>query len=218
MRLVSLEALRDRVRVQTDTENAQRPTDQQLRDYINASISALHATLADGGASLLLKSHTLTTASGTSKYALTPSDSIWQLRSVVRELSSTTHEHGMRFDDLERGELAQLRWRDTFRYQLSGILSDAPQIEFLPAPDETCTVKIGYIPSPTELVLDSDAVACLPGWERWIVLDASIPILIAEETDATMLMALRDQVWSREILPATRSRDSASRRMVLEVE
>lgn len=216
MRAVSLSKLRERVRVQTDTETAGRPTDAQLNDFINSSISSLHAALSSGGASLLLTSTTITTAPGTSVYAL-PAE-LWQLRSVVWQYDADNAFNAYRFEDLERAQLSNLSWGGDFAYQLAGLASGAPQIEFLPVPDEVATIRIGYVPNPVELTLDADTIACLPGWDRWIVYDASVPVLVAEETDPSALMTLRDQVWSREIEPATRSRDSARKRAVVEVE
>ena len=216
MRAVSLSTMRDRIRVQTDTENAGRPTNTQLNDMINSSIVSLHAALSDGGASLLLTSTTLTTTPGVSVYSLP--DDVWQLRSVVWQRDPQTAVNAWRFDDLERAALSMGTWGGDFAYQLAGLISTAPQIEFLPTPSEATSIRIGYIPSPTELATDSDTLACLPGWDRWIVHDVTAIVLAAEESDAGTWIALRDQVWSREIEPATRSRDSARKRSVVEVE
>lgn len=210
---VSLSALRNRVRVQTDTENAQRPTNAQINEMLNGSIRSLHAGLADGASSLLLSIDTATLSAGVSGYTL-PS-AVWQLRGI------SVIEDGKRYDlepfqDLERSRLlnAQMSGRPRY-YRLAGLLGGAPQVEFIPATTDSVDIEVFYIPTPTVLGSDPDLLHCLPGWDAWVTYDTTIQILGAEETDVSVWMGMRDQVWQREIIPATRSRDSYRHKKVV---
>ena len=210
---VSLSALRDRVRVQTDTENAQRPTNAQINEMLNGSIRSLHAGLADGASSLLLSIDTATLSAGVSGFTL-PS-TVWQLRGI------SVVEDGKRYDlepfqDLERSRLlnAGMGGRPRF-YRLAGLLTGAPQVELIPATTAAVEVEFHFIPTPTVLTYDTDTIACLPGWDAWVTYDTTIQILGAEETDVSVWVGMRDQVWQREIIPATRSRDSYRHKKVV---
>ena len=138
MHSVSLLALRNRVRVQTDTENAQRPTDSQLNEMLNGSIRSLHAGLAGGASSLLLEADTVTILGGLSSFSL--SANVWQLRSLSAVMPDGTIRDLERFETLERSNILNQKLTDgPWFYSLSSLFSGAPQVELLP-PLETDTV------------------------------------------------------------------------------
>jgi hypothetical protein len=216
MHSVSLLALRNRVRVTTDTENAQRPTDLQLNEMLNGSIRSLFAGLADGASSLLLSVNTATMTAGTT--GITLSAAVWQLRSVTVILADGTRRDLDPFQTLERSDILNNDLPDgPWFYRLAGILGGAPQLEMLPSPSADATIEYYFIPTPTILSADGDLLYCLPGWDAWVVYDTAIQVLGAEETDVSVWMGMRDQVWQREIVPATKSRDSFKRKRVVRV-
>lgn len=216
MHSVSLVALRNRVRVQTDTENAQRPTDAQLTEMLNGSIRSLHAGLADGASSLLLSVDTVTLVAGTQGIDL--SSAVWQLRAVSVVLSDGTRRDLESFEALERSAILNAGSEDgPWFYRLAGFLVGSPQLELIPAPLADVTIEYYYIPTPTVLSADSDFLYCLPGWDAWVTYDTTIQVLGAEETDVSVWVGMRDQVWQREIIPATKSRNSFRHKRVVKV-
>ncbi len=216
MHSVSLLALRSRVRVQTDTENAQRPTDAQLNEMLNGSIRSLHAGLADGASSLLLSVDSVVVTAGSS--SLTLLTNVWQFRAITVVLSDGTRRDLESFETLERSAiLNEDRADGPWYYRLAGVLSGAPQVELIPAPTSDVTVEYFFVPTPTTLSADGDLLHCLPGWDAWVTYDTTIQVLGAEETDVTVWVGMRDQVWQREIIPATRTRDSFRRKRVVRV-
>ena len=91
-------------------------------------------------------------------------------------------------------------------YRLAGILSGEPQLELIPAPIVDTQIEYYFVPTPTILSADGDLLHCLPGWDAWVTYDTTIQVLGAEETDVSVWVGMRDQVWQREIIPATKSR------------
>lgn len=66
-------------------------------------------------------------------------------------------------------------------------------------------MRVYYIPRPTELVLDSDTVDGVSGWEEYIICDAAIKCMVKEESDpqafaaqkAAMLQRLESEAENR---------------------
>lgn len=204
----TLAELQGQIRHYTDTENAQRPTDSQLESAINASVRALYARLADGGAEFLVTSSTLYTTSGVSSYTL-PSD-FWQLRSLVWRRGTRDVVSLGRFEDRERALLENQRWTECRpKYRLEDVaFGGAPTLEILPAPDaDDYEIRVGYIPDPPSFV--DGVMTFAPGMDEWIVLDVTCRVLASEETDVGVWAQLRDDVWSREIVPSLTQRDQA---------
>lgn len=205
----TLAELTGQVRHYTDTENAQRPTDSQLESAINASVRALYARLADGGAEFLVTSSTLYTTSGVGEYTL-PSD-FWQLRSLVWRRAERDVVPLSRFEDRERALLENHRWSEVRpRYRLADVaFGGAPQIEVLPTPDaDDYELRVGYIPDPPTINSDLP-MTFAPGMDEWVVLDVTCRVLAAEETDVSAWAQLREDVWRNEIVPSLTQRDQA---------
>lgn len=216
MHSVSLLALRNRVRAQTDTENAQRPTDAQLTEMLNGSIRSLFAGLADGASSLLLSVNTVVLAAGAGGIDL--SSAVWQLHSVAVVLSDGTRRDLEPFQTLERSAILNADSEDgPWFYRLAGLLVGSPQLELIPAPLADVTIEYHFVPTPTVLSADGDLLHCLPGWDAWVTYDTTIQVLGAEETDVSVWVGMRDQVWQREIIPATKSRNSFRHKRVVKV-
>lgn len=212
---MSLLALRNRVRVQTDTESAQRPTDAQLNDMLNGSIRSLFAGLADGASSLTLTRATATLGAAQSNILMTAD--AWQLRDVVAVIDGKLRRLEP-FNDLERTTILNDEMEDgPWFYRLAGVIDNEQSIELIPAPTQAVSIEYAYIPTPTVLSVDGDLLHCLPGWDAWVTYDTTIQVLGAEETDVSVWMGMRDQVWQREIIPATRTRDSHRTRHVVRV-
>lgn len=203
----TLAQLTGQVRTYTDTENAATPTDAQIEGGLNASVRALYARLADGGADFLNASATITTAAGTASYALPAA--FWQLKSVVWRRGTRDVIPLSRFEDRERAILENRSWSAAARYRLADVaLGGTPQIELQPAPDGVYTLRIGYIPDPPTL----SAIAPMtfaPGMDTWVALDTAIFFLAAEETDVSVWLALQERVWRDEIVPSLTQRDQA---------
>lgn len=84
------------------------------------------------------------------------------------------------------------------------------QIGLWPAPQAVHSVRVYYIPTVTELVLGTDTLNGLNGWEQWIVLDCAIKILEKEESDTTALMRRLEKLEARIQAAAMRANQGRS--------
>lgn len=71
------------------------------------------------------------------------------------------------------------------RYRVLG-----SQIEFIPTPTGSQTIRLWYIPRLRQLLLDTDTTAdSVSGWIEYVIVDAAIKALQKEESDVSVLMA-----------------------------
>jgi hypothetical protein len=107
---------------------------------------------------------------------------------------------------------------DAIAYRLIGPLGTPKQVEFLPAAGERKLVVVWYIPEPATLTDATDTYDGRTGWEEWVVWDAAIAIMTAEESDTRAATAERDRVWQMQIAPLAQTHDKARPNRVIDVE
>jgi hypothetical protein len=84
------------------------------------------------------------------------------------------------------------------------------QIEFIPTPSASQTIRIYYIPRINALLQDTDITTnSISGWIEYVITDAAIKALQKEESDVSVLMAQK-QALLRRIQESGANRDAGS--------
>lgn len=96
-------------------------------------------------------------------------------------------------------------------YRLSG-----GNVTLYPIPPDGLSGQILYAPGASLLTLSTDVVSYPNGWERFIVIDTAIQMLIKEESSVTQLVAERDRII-KEIEMTKETRDLAAPKQVVDV-
>lgn len=207
MSSVTLLQFRDRVRKRADIEGSlTRFPDVELNDYINNSIRALYDLLAQKfGNDYYYKELQFTLLTGTDVYAL-PSD-FFKMLGVDLLISSPRWATIKPFTFSERNFYSNVIIRNSLgippmRYRLMG-----NNIVFRPIPNSGFTVRICYVPLPTDLSADGDTFDGIDGWEEYAILDSAIKCAIKDEQDISQLMALKQEIKQR-IEEAAENRDA----------
>jgi hypothetical protein len=78
------------------------------------------------------------------------------------------------------------------RYRLSG-----DNLMLVPQTQGGQTVRIWYVPRPSQLVLLTDIVDGIAGWEEYIVADVCIKMLAKEESDVSVFAAYKAELNKR---------------------
>ena len=87
------------------------------------------------------------------------------------------------------------------RYRLNG-----DNLMIVPPPQGGQTLWIWYSPRPSELLLDTDLVDGISGYEEYIVADVCIKALAKEESDVSIFMAQKQALMQR-IIEAAENRN-----------
>jgi hypothetical protein len=121
----------------------------------------------------------------------------------------------------------QERWKyDTSRgwnehvdvaYRLIGPQGTPKRAEFLPPGGSRGVVVLWYVPEPLTLSADADLYYGRSGFEEWVILDAAAAVLIAEESDASQVVAERERIWQEQIRPIYAATDQAQPDRVVEL-
>lgn len=193
------------VRDRTDTENSQHITDAQITRYLNQSIAALYALIVeqDEGDSVAV-SLDFNVAAGVSEVPLNASappefSALNPYKILGLDVVSATGPnypvprfmHGERaFLDSEDGRFGEL---ERVHYQWRG----ANTLVFAPAWSSAVTLRLTYVPSPTDLVAGGDTYDGRAGWEEWVTLDACVRVMLKEESDVSDFVRERAAVEQR---------------------
>jgi hypothetical protein len=108
--------------------------------------------------------------------------------------------------------------RGPIAYRLIGPRGTPKRVEFLPAAGARKLIVVWYIPEPPTLSSATDEYDSRSGWEEWVIWDAAIQILTAEESDISAATAERDRVWAQQIQPVVATHDQARPEQVTDVE
>jgi hypothetical protein len=93
-------------------------------------------------------------------------------------------------------------------YRLVGTTSaHVERMEFVPTPSGEHPIRVWYVPIEPLLSADADTYNGRSGFEEWIVLDASVAILISEESDASATVQEREMMFQDQIAPIFAARD-----------
>jgi hypothetical protein len=210
------------VRDRTDTENSQHVTDAQITRYLNQSIAALHGLIVeqDENDFTLQCSFNATAGAEYSNIEKSPGDPTLVLPYKILAVD-VVNDNGIaypvpRFMHGERGFLDTQdgTWGVLQRvhYQWRGTAT----LYWSPPWESQTLIRVTYVPSPADLVLGSDTYDGRTGWEEWVTLDASIRVLLKEESDVSDFARERATVEAR-ILRQITSRDRANPKRVRDV-
>lgn len=193
MTAVTLTTLRARVREKADMPVAGfiANSSTSLDAFINEGIEIVHDMLVEAyGADYVEKSSSFTYTSGDVSL---PSD-FYKLLGV----DLNTNGGVVTLEPYNRRERNRYKNAGTFgilgsipRYKLSSVggISGTGALRLLPVPASGTTGTVWYSPTATVLVNAGDSVNFPGGWEKYVVLYATIQCLAKEESDASAWIA-----------------------------
>lgn len=210
------------VRDRADAENSEHVSDAQVTRYINQSIAALYALIVEQDESDFAAECTFTATAG---------DTSTSIPNVLVEGAFIEPYKILAVDVVGAdgfswpvprfmmGERAALDAEDgqwgivtATRYQWRG----TKDLFWSPPWDSDRTIRVTYIPSPTDLSSGANTYDGRAGWEEWVTLDSAIKVLAKEESDVTDLVRERALVEQR-ILKQIVARDRAQPKRVRDV-
>lgn len=227
--LVTLTTFRAAVRERSDTVNSGRVTNAKLDRLINSSMKRFYAKVIELDPDAYTTRVVLATASGQA-YAALPGDFLklcdvaWDPNGVV---SGPTSAIGAETRPLTRFALQERHlyvgtngWTEDrpISYRLLSTVTNVQRIEFLPVPTAQAVIVVWYIPALTALSADADTFDGRSGGAEWIIWDAAIAIMIADESDVRDATVERDLVWRDQIAPTFAKRDVARPARVIDVD
>lgn len=171
----TLADLRTAAQRRADMTNSTFVSDAEWLDYINFGVARLHRLLVSKyGDDYYLSTNDITLVSGTSAYSL-PTDFL-KVRGVSLIASSGEEYPLRRYMFEERHTRQYLTWSSTIRSTTMMYRILGGNIEFIPQPAGSGTVRLFYVPQVTKLADDTDVVDArlAIGWEEYIVLWAAI--------------------------------------------
>lgn len=208
---VTLATLRTRARERADQANSTLVSDSRLNDWINEANQRLHSMVVDAlGQQYISSTSTFTTVADQSDYTLPAG--FYKLYGVDLNYNGVTRTL-LPYETLERNVYRESRLTGAPfvpRYALIGT-----SLRLYPIPTAGLTGTILYAPEATVLSGDSDAVTYPNGWERFIVIDAAIQMVIKEESNPNDLRAERERI-EQEIERTKEARDLAAPKRVVD--
>lgn len=219
---VSLTDLIARVRTYTDTVNAPTPTDAEITSQINTAIRSVYAELCEGGAEILCTSAVIDFPADEGGTGALPND-FWKLRALTWVRGQYDNVPIYPFASRDRAALMNARYSSTgrLRYRLvGGGLAGGARYELLPRPPDTeppLPIRVDYIPDPPVLSGGAPTLYCLAGLDEWVVLEVSIGVMMAEESDVSVFMAKR-QAAMTQVTKSIALRDENRNQVISDVE
>lgn len=141
------------------------------------------------------------------------------------EIEVSGDESGCSVDRFQLTERIRYVGRDSWSikepiaYRLIGRTSaHVERMEFVPTPQGRHAVRVWYVPVATTLSSDSDTYDGRSGFEEWIVRDVAATLLADEESDASVCVNERENIWATQIAPIFKARDQARPAHVIDVE
>lgn len=213
---VTLANLRTRARLYAD----ERPggagtfiTDTELNAILNDCIRELYDLLiAARGHEYYITGSSISIVAGTSQYNLPAT--FYELKSLNLIWSAREWEPVHDFETLEAPQLVNSStWG---RWSPKGFRLTAGIITILPVPTSAVTADLSFIPTFTDLSMDSSTFDGVNGWELLATLDAAIAMRALQKLETTDLERRRERQYVRiEGLAADRA--AAEPKRVLDV-
>lgn len=199
----TLASLRDQARLRSDMQNSKFVSDAEFNQYINDSYAELYDLLVSKFEDYYVAEPLVFTVASGNTYDLP--DDFYKLKGLDRALSGADDWYTLRpftFED-RNARRSATRFRGLYpaiRYRIFG-----NKIYFSPDDQATGSFRMWYIPRYTPMVADTDTVSRIDGWEVYIVVDAAMKALQKEESDVSVLMAMKQALIQRiESLAANR--------------
>lgn len=181
-------------------ENSQFYTTQEWNSMISQSYKELWDILAQkfGDDYFVALPYTYLTAAGTQFYPL-PTD----FKALLGAEISLNNNDPNAWITLRQFEFVQRNlWNYPNVYTFYGITNiryriNGNNLMLVPAQQGGMTIRIWYVPRPSQLINDTDTVDAIAGWEEYIVADCAIKALTKEETDVSVYMAQKAALLKR---------------------
>lgn len=175
-------------------ENSKFVEDAELLVYINSSIAELHDLLVATYSDYYIESYEFSTVAGTDAYDLPAA--FYKLKGVDALLSGSDYYSIRPFNFNERNLNQSGTWgilgAPALRYRLIG-----DQVKFSPAPNGVYSMKLWYVPTATALAVDADIFPDLNNFAEYVIVDVAMKMLAKEESDVTVLSALKMDLRKR---------------------
>jgi hypothetical protein len=198
----TLATMRERVRARADMKNSLFVEEDELNQYINSSYQELYDLLvASFEDYYTLPPVTVTITTGSTIDL--PTD-FYKLRGVDGKLDNNNFYTLQPFQFAERninrqgvGILNASQWYTQYR-----IVGN--KIYITPEDNAAGDYRLWYIPKCTTLLLDTDTLDGINGWEEYIVVDAARKCLQKEESDTSAMVQEKEMLRQRIINMAAR--------------
>lgn len=185
---ITLAELKNQSRERADQVNSEFISDGELTSYINSSRAELYDILTEayGSEYFVIEAAPVSVTSGTNAYPL-PAD-FYELKGVDVRINQDDWFSIDRFNFNERNNYTDFTYWDlrgisNIKYRIVG-----NNIMFTPAPDRVAEYRLWYVPTPTQLVNDTDVLDDQNSYAEYIIVDAAIKMMQKEESDVTVLM------------------------------
>lgn len=210
---ITLADIKLRARQRADMVNSEFVEDNELTNYINASLAELHDLLIEAYAEDYYMESLEFAADGSQSYALpngtnySGAPKFYKLRGVDARAGQDTWTTVKRFNFNRRNTdqdsvASSMLYYPGLEYRLVG-----SEVRFIRAPDPGTEIRLWYYPQVTELVNGSDAYDDINGYSEYVVVDTAIKMLQKEESDVAVLMAQKEALRQR-IMAAAANRDA----------
>jgi hypothetical protein len=191
----TLASLRDQARLRADMQNSKFVSDAEFNQYISDSYAELYDLLVSKFEDYYTADPLVFHVDSGNTYDL-PVD-FYKLKGLDRALSDSNDWYTLRpftFED-RNARRSATRFRGLYpaiRYRIFG-----NKILFSPDDQAAGNYRMWYIPRYTPLVNDTDTVEDVIGWEVYIVVDAAMKALQKEESDISVIMAMKQALIAR---------------------
>jgi len=197
--------LRTRARRRADMENSTFVTDDEIRDYLNSSISELHDMMVKSYEDYFVSEQTYTIPLATGGGSLP--DDFYKALGVDYDsggITSTLKAYSFTERNVYNTPYAVIDRLAEPMYKIEG-----NKIKVIPTNSQSGTITLYYVPSPAQFSSTvSEIENVIPGFEEYIVVATAIRMLMKEESDVSTLERERQQLASR-IIRAISPRDAS---------
>lgn len=205
---MSLSELRQTAQQRADRLNSDFVTLPEWNSNINQSLLELYDLLITTYEDYYMASAVSFTTDGTNYlYALpngtnySSAQAFYKLAGVDLGLNNAANAYVTikKFNFIDRNNYIYPNTNSTqygvfnMRYRLVGT-----NIEFIPTPSASQTVRLWYVPRLPKLLADTDITTTgISGWLEYVIVDAAIKALQKEESDVSVLMAQKQALIKR---------------------
>jgi hypothetical protein len=214
---VTLSSLRTQVRERADMQNSLFVSDSELNLYINNSAWELYDIVVSKFEDQFIYTDSITglpptyTITDTAQNWFTLPSNFYKLRGVDRqkETSGDSWFTLSKWNFAERNSFLDRGVRSYWGSSTACYRVLGQKVSILPQGDSAGTYRLWYIPKMTEMTVSVDLDPSIEMWSEYVVVDSAIKCLIKEESDTSMLMAIKQGLLDR-IESMSANRDAGS--------
>lgn len=205
--------LRTRARRRADMENSTFVTDDEIRDYLNSSISELHDMMVKSYEDYFVSEQAYTIPLATGGGSL-PDDFYKALGVDYNSggITSTLRSFSFTERNVYNTPYAVVDRLAEPMYKIEG-----NKIKLIPTNSQAGTITLYYVPNAAQFSSTvSEVENVIPGFEEYIVVATAIRMLMKEESDVSTFERERQQLASR-IIRAISPRDASGSHAIRDV-